>query len=306
MKKLLVVGCLILATNAYASVSTVTSVFYGLQFVYNELIPKEITVRASGSGPTQDDAINNALVHSVQKGLGVMVVSDLTVENEQVMRNIAAMYSSGIVDTYEVNFCSKTNEYVCEVTAVVLPWEFKRRMKPESIKGTDLHAAYITSKNTLLQRKKMIDYYFSRIRDTGLDVKIRSVKVIPTVSDTALLEIRYAVDWNRRFKNEFIEFLEKLQHDTKGDFDHNDIIVQWNGRDRVFLNTNDANTRFLIEKKLYEPIYVSFKELGVCEKINLEGSVMRFSARNEKIVEIDPNKLKNLTKLTASIGCKGR
>lgn len=306
MKKLIAAGCLILATNAYASLSTATSVLYGLQFVYTELIPKEITVRAYGSGPTQDDAINNALIQSVQKGLGVMVVSDLTVENERAIRNLAAMYSSGIVETYEVNSCVKTNEYVCDVTAVVLPWEFKRRIKPETIKGADLHASYFTAKNTLIQRKKMIDYYFSRIRDTGLDVRIRSVKVVPTTGDKAKLEIRYAVDWNRRFKNEFIEFLEKLQHDTKGDFDHNDVIVQWNGRDRVFLNTNDANTRFLIEKKLYEPIYVSFNELEVCEKINLEGSVMRFSARNEKIVEIDPNKLKNLTKITASIGCKGQ
>jgi len=305
MKRLIAAGCLCLATSSFAStLSTISNVV----FLASHLLPDEIVVSATGTGATQKDAIDEALLASVQKGLGVMVVSDQSIENEKVVRNLAAMYSSGIVKSYEVNRCVKTSVYTCEVTALVSPWDFERQLKTSEVNGTDLYASYLTSKSALIQRNKIIDYYFSNIRKHGLQAKIHSVKVIPSTSDKAQLQISYSVNWNRNYRNSFIDFLEKLERDTNGSFDNHDLVLQWSSsnlfKGRAFLLTNDENTRVLIENKLFEPVFVYFDELNRCERIKLDSSILNFGISRKQIFEIDSDKLKGLRKISISTECK--
>jgi len=63
-----------------------------------ESSPKEIVVTSKGTGKTQQEAIDSALFASVQKAIGVLVVSDQTVQKDKVNRNLVASYSSGIVN----------------------------------------------------------------------------------------------------------------------------------------------------------------------------------------------------------------
>lgn len=310
MKVLIAAAALLWASSTFASIATLSYVIYGVEFVQTHFLPKELVVKASGTGKTQEEAINNAILQSVQKGLGVMVVSDLTVENERVVRDLAAMYSSGIVQTYEVNGCTQTKHFTCEVTAVVLPWELERKASVNAIKGADLYASYITSKNTLIQRRKIIEYYFSRIRENGLEAKLQSIRIIPTTGEKPKVELKYSVQWNRKFRAEFISFLERLEKDTNASFDNHDLVLQWTSsnlfKNRVFLHTNDEATRILIEKELYKPVFVRFEELNLCRRIDLDASILGFGVYNRDIVEVDVNRLKEMKKLTASMGCDNK
>ena len=304
MKALIAIVALCWATNSFASLSTISTVM----FLYSHLIPKEMTITAKGSGATQSKAIEEALLASVQKGLGVMVVSDLKVQDEKVIRNLAAMYSSGIVQSYEVNGCTTTTPVVCEVTALVSPHAFERTLAENTFKGQDLYAEHLTAKSTLIQRRKIIDYYFSSIREHGLRAKVQNIRVIPTTGDRAKIEVKYSVYWNHQYKREFINFLEVLEKDTNASFDKHDLVLQWSAanlfKNRVFLSTDDENTRFLIEKKLYEPVTIYFEELNRCETIQLDSSILNFDVTRKQTFEIGTDQLKGLNKLTVSTRCK--
>jgi hypothetical protein len=53
-------------------------------------VPSEIPVEAVGTGLTREKAIDNALLSAVQQAVGVLVVSDVTVESNRVIRDFVA------------------------------------------------------------------------------------------------------------------------------------------------------------------------------------------------------------------------
>ena len=83
------------ATVQTAPVSPVSLVLQGVRFYFSSSIPSEIPVEAVGTGPTREKAIDNALIAAVQQAIGVLVVSDVTVESNKVVRDIAINYASG-------------------------------------------------------------------------------------------------------------------------------------------------------------------------------------------------------------------
>ena len=42
---------------------------------------------------------------AVQEGIGVLVVSDVTIQNNSILKNIAITYASGVVTSYKVKNC---------------------------------------------------------------------------------------------------------------------------------------------------------------------------------------------------------
>jgi hypothetical protein len=311
MRKILL--CLVFfGQAAYASSITTTFAIHGITFLFNELSSNEIVVTASGTGKTQEEAVNNALVSSVQKGIGVFIVSDLTVQDERVVRDIAAMYSSGVVTSYKINECVKGDFYICEVNSSVSPAHFQKQALSNSstikIDGKDFYASYLTGRNVLIQRKKITEYYFDNIRKTGLSAQIHSVKVLPSSNELAKLEVKYSVRWDRKYKQNFISFLERLERDTNASFENHDIVLQWSAstfiKGRVFVRTNDENTRRLIHKQLYDSVFVSIPELNYCEEIKLESSILTFEKTQREIFEIQSEKLKGLNQITISTSCQ--
>ena len=96
----------LLAAPVWTAMDLVSLAIHGVRFSFSDLVPKEMTVDATGYGKTQEEAVNNALVIAVQKGIGVLVVSDTTVDGDKVIRDLAATYSSGIVNSYEIIKCA--------------------------------------------------------------------------------------------------------------------------------------------------------------------------------------------------------
>jgi len=318
MKKLIALVCLLMATKALAAPWTamdfVSLAIQGVRFSFSDLVPKEITVDATGYGKTQEEAVNNALVIAVQKGIGVLVVSDVTVDGDRVIRDLAATYSSGVVNSYEILKCENGG---CIIRAKISPARFQRKLMADSnvvqVNGKDLHAQYLTSQNTLKQRMKLTEYYFSQLHQSGLEVKPKRVVMPPQYgSSNATLVMDYEVRMNPEFKKDFISFLKRLEKDTNGKTEnHQQVYIQWGPtglfENRVFINAYDENFRFMMEKYLSAPISIGIKEVGICERFEPPGgnvmTVDWYGFRKTKYISIPVNKLQNVTNLSVSIGC---
>lgn len=322
MKKLLVLVCLLLATRAMAGPFTFTTmdyvslIFNGVRFFFSESVPKEIIVTSDGTGRTKEEAVNNALVNAVQKGIGVLIVTDDTVANGRVTKNLAAQYSSGIVNSYEVKTCNTLGIIRCEVTAKVSPWKFQRKLEADSavvkVNGADLAAQHLTMQHSLIQRVKLTQYYFSQLHQSGLEVKVKSIKMAPSLSDTATLHLDYEVRMNPEFKKNFITFLEKLEKDTNGRAEENHrVYIQWGPtglyENRVFINAYDPNFRALMLNALSAPISVGIKEFGSCERFDAPGgnvmTVDWYGFRKQQQITVPVKQLQNINNVTLSVGC---
>lgn len=298
------------ASEPVATPGFFTVVFSSIQLVISELTPKELTITSKGRGNTQEEAVQAALTDSVQRGIGILMITEQTVQNDKLIRNIAASYSSGVVNTYKVDTCEKDTFFTCTVTAKVSPWNLMRKLQGDSqtiqVRGSDLFMQHQTAKAVLIQREKMTRYYLNQIRESGLDVRIVEVKVLPNTSDMAKLSVTYEVKWNREFKEELIRFLKKLERDTQGP-ENEQVYIQWDSSSgRVWINTHNAQTRNMMRQYLYMPTFVKIKELDVCHNIR-EDDVFNIGwtkkVRNSITVDVPAQKLQSLQSLSASLGC---
>ena len=94
-------------------------VLRGIQFYFAYMTPDEITVQSKGSGKDENEAIDKAIIAAVQQAMGVLVVSEITTSDEKVLSELAGMYSSGIVKSYEKKNCTNTSVVECTIEAKV-------------------------------------------------------------------------------------------------------------------------------------------------------------------------------------------
>ena len=320
MRRLLAASLLTLSlpANSFDVVTyNVISIMYqGIKFVHTDAVPEDLIVTSTGTGKTREEAIDKALLSGIQESIGVLVVSDETAENDRIVRNIVAQYSSGVVNKYEVKCCIGTNPITCTVTAKVSPWNFQRKLMGDSnaikVNGNDLQAQHMSARHVLIQRQKLTKYYLSQIQQSGLEVKIKEVKVLPSLSENATVSIDYEVRWVPEFKKSIISFLEKLEKDTDGqNTNNNQVYIQWAAtgfsENRVRINAYDDGFRRMMESYLRQPVSIRINELGTCEQFDATGGVFGidwYGFRKQKTVILTPEQLSKIDKITMSVGCK--
>jgi len=300
------------SAQSFTPFDYVSLIFQGIYFSMSESVPEEITVTAKGVGETQAIAIETALNSAVQKAVGVLVISDQTVQNDRVIRNLVASYSSGVVNSYKIDTCQKNKVIHCTITAKVSPMKFMRKLQGDSqtiqVNGNDLLAKHQTAKNTLIQREKITNYYFSQIRQSGLDVIIREVKILPSDTEKVKLVVDYEVKWNAEYKKEILKFLERLEKDTKNDGGQQ-IYIQWGPtglfNNRVHINVVNDRLRTSMLRMIHAPTFVKINELNLCEDINHDNvfTIDWYGVKRQRTIEVDPAKLRGIQSLSASIGC---
>lgn len=300
------------SAQSFTPFDYVSLIFQGIYFSMSESVPEEITVTAKGIGETQAIAIETALNSAVQKAVGVLVISDQTVQNDRVIRNLVASYSSGVVNSYKIDTCQKDKVIHCTITAKVSPMKFMRKLQGDSqtiqVNGNDLLAKHQTAKNTLIQREKITNYYFSQIRQSGLDVLIREVKILPSDTEKVKLVVDYEVKWNAEYKKEILKFLERLEKDTKNDGGQQ-IYIQWGPtglfNNRVHINVVNERLRTSMLRMIHAPTFVKINELNLCEDINHDNvfTIDWYGVKRQRTIEVDPAKLRGIQTLSASIGC---
>jgi hypothetical protein len=308
-------------------VNTASLVLQGVRFYFSLAVPSEIPVEATGTGPTREKAIDNALIAAVQQAIGVLVVSDVTVESNKVVRDIAINYASGVVKEYSVKQCSDSIRVQCTINAKVSPTAFQQKLLQSAsvtkIDGEHLYGQYLTSRNAIIQRYRITEYFFSRIRTQGLQARLIRFEVPPSTKNKVPIYIEYSIRMNPSYKRNLIDLLEKLQSDTgagpniwtgkwrepaKG-VDPYTVYIQWGPtgflQNRVWINTYDYNYAQMIRKYEYSDIFISIKELGICDRVSHDGifTIDWYGLTRRGTIEVDPEKLKGVKQLTLEAGC---
>jgi len=294
-------------------------VVQGVRLYFSTIVPKEISVTAIGSGSTKEKAIDSALIRSVQEAVGVLMVSETSLQSDKVLNDIAIQYASGVVNEYKVIECKKEEVFNCRITAKVSPWSLQKNLlsKDSSVKvdGGNLYSQHLTTKDAILQRKKLTEYLFQKIRSEGLIYKVTSVKTIPTTDNLATIQIEYEVRWDKDFRNMIIEFLQRLEKDTGGSFkdydERQDSYIQWAPTgwldNRVYIKTNDSSFSKLINDYQYAPITVGIPSLRYCDRFDTADGIFYFdSIKRTVFVKMNEKSLKELKDITLNTICSAK
>jgi hypothetical protein len=311
----------------------------GVRLLFPSTLPDEIYTRSTGTGATREVAVKNALLSAVQQTMGVLIVSETTVVNDRLLRDIYAGYSSGIVKSFNIVGCSDGYYYrvSCTVNAITKPWAIRETIfatgRAVSVDGQNLYGQYVTQREVLLQRRKLMDYYLSRIRTVGLVPTIESVSVVPSASEDALIRIQFSLAWNPAFRQELIDFLKRLEKDTGGDrirrtpgygdfilneevYNQNfsNLVMSWGPRsgrwlsDEVVIKTPDHELYEMVRKNLYKPIDFSIEPFGLCDAIDIDDSILRYASRRAQVYEmtiwVQPQFLASVDRVAITMGCR--
>jgi hypothetical protein len=297
-------------SHADVSLSYVSLMLQGMRFTMSPMTPKETTIRVAGVGKDRDAAIQNGLLTAVQQTVGVMLITDQVVNNDRLLKNVVAQYSSGTVNKFQVHDCVGNRPVVCNMTVTVSLSAFMRKLENVSdniqIPGNDYYQKHLLQKTLLIQREKMLDYYLRQIHQSGLDVEITNVELLPTTGDNARLSIQYRVKWNETFRKEFLSFMRKLENDTQH-INGSTVYMQWGttglADNRAYIKTHSEVMHNNVINLIHRPIQVQF--LNVCETIGVENifDLGRRGLNLKSEISVSPDKLKNMTHLAAKIGC---
>mgnify|MGYP000394294103 CR=1 FL=1 len=309
----------------------------GVRLLFPSTLPDELYATGTGTGSSREEAVKNALLSAVQQTMGVLVVSETTVQNDRLLRDIYAGYSSGIVKSFKVAGCSDIYYRVsCTVTAITKPWAIRETIfatgRAVRVDGQNLYGQYLTQREVLLQRRKLMDYYLSRIRTVGLVPTIQSVGVVPTASENAVVKIQFSVAWNQQFREELIDFLKRLEEDTGGDSirwlpnyrdillregvfrqNYSNLIVSWGPRsgrwfaDEVVIHSPDPGLREIVTEYLYGPIPFSIEPFNLCNEIDPDMSILHFARRRPEAydltISVQPQFLASVDNISIAMGC---
>lgn len=310
----------------------------GVRLLFPSTLPDELFARGTGTGYTREEAVKNALLSAVQQTMGVLVVSETTVANDRLLRDIYAGYSSGIVKSFKIAGCSDSYYRVtCTVNAVTKPWAIRETIfatgRAVRVDGQNLYGQYLTQREVLLQRRKLMDYYLSRIRTVGLVPTIRSVSMVPSASENALVRMEFSIAWNKQFREELIDFLKQLEKDTGGDrirrapgygdlilneevYNQNfsNLVMSWGPRsgrwlsDEVVIKTPDHELYEMVRLNLYKPIPISIEPFGLCSEVDPDDSILRYAGRQAQFYEttfwVQPQYLASVDSMSITMGCR--
>jgi hypothetical protein len=290
-------------------------VFNGMKFYFKSQIPESKVAKSKGQGKTKDEAIQSALKNVVQETVGTMIVTESLVEKDKLVYDLSLMYSSGIVEYYEVVRCSDKNEVECEISAIVSTGSFYKKVMHSSkvikFDGNQIYAQQATLKNSLEQQKKMTEYQFSRIRKDGLEPKITKMTVVPLKNNKVRVDLDYTVEWREDFKKNFVKFLQKLEKDTEKMEDADEIYLQWapSGMfsNRVRIKTIDSEMKTIVDTYQHSPIFVKIDDMTPCIEHKVAGGVVNLQnvVVNASVsFNIDEKKLQKMQKLSISTNCQ--
>lgn len=317
-------GC---AAVEKAPINAASLVVQGVKFYFSLATPKEIPVIASGSGDTRQKAIDNALLAAVREAIGVFVVSEVTVINDKVISDIAANYSSGVVKEYKVIDCTKAHVIECKVSAKVSAFAFRNNLAASStvtkVDGENLYGQYLTSRNTIEQRYKLTEYFLSKARTNGLRVNLTKFEIQPSTNNNVPVFIEYEVQFDKEYFRSLVSFLKVLEEDTGGGYenklmsrrrdpssiDPHTYFIQWATTglfdNRVWIHTYDRSFHDMIKRYEFDDISIKIRELNICERVTHIGlfAINWHGMKRTKLIEIEPDKLKNLRQITLELGC---
>lgn len=273
--------------------TAISVIVQGVRFLVQQSTPREISVTAVGHGTSEKEAVHNALTAAVAQASGVLVVSEIAIDTDKVTKAIGLQYSSGSVRNYRVLGCDATSRVECKIQATISTETLLSDItkisssNPRAYDLRDAHTQLLVSRESLIQRYRLTEYYLERLRRDGIRTEVKSINAVPSLSGSETLEVVYQLSLEPALKKEVLSFLEQLERDTNGrnvktstqtGIDPLPISVQWGPtglrENRVLINTYDHEYYRRFHELLTADIQIYVQGLDICERLPVKGTLL--------------------------------
>lgn len=176
-----------------------------------------VVVTADGTGATEAKAIERAILAAANQALGSMIVSEQTVENDQLTQDSIIQHTAGVVNSYEV--LSRTREdglHHVRIRAVVSTAPLRKELesrgaKVQALDGKSAFAEQISARNSITEGRRLVYDVIGRLVHDGVDIKISGIRSVPTDNELAMLQVPYTVRLNEAYLESMTETLERVR-----------------------------------------------------------------------------------------------
>lgn len=166
----------------------------------------DLVVSAEGTGASAKEALDNALIQSVQIAVGVLVVSERAVRDDSLSEK-SITYSNAFVKTYQLirNYIDTNSVFHAQIVASVSSRKIlenipKVGVSKSSVDSSDLYAQAYTHRLRLLEGDKLLNHVLSQYPNGAFFIHIDPVRLNETRRDgPALLQIPLTINLNKDF-----------------------------------------------------------------------------------------------------------
>jgi hypothetical protein len=195
-----------------------------------------VSIIASGSGKTEDEALKQAFRHAVSQVVGAMVDAETVVKNDDVISDKILTYSAGIVKKYDELKKNRVNGRVeVEIRAWVERGEVQAKLKAANITtkdvdGGSIFSTVVTEVENEKRAKELLESRFKGFPANCVRTEpVGSPKVIKREEAETTLEYTIRVAVNEKKYDTFVKaILPVLEGCTKrkGEI-HSERDQQW-------------------------------------------------------------------------------
>lgn len=199
-----VAGCAMIKTNN--ALGSVPSVF----------------VIGEGIGADKDSALNDAFRDAVQKGVGVLVRSQIVLDQGKITKDVVQEYSAGFISSYEVISQTRSINGMSKIKigALISSTKLLSKLRPVSsgsaagnIKSEKIYAQITTLSNSLEQGDALLMYALEGYPTRAIKVKLGDPRLVLDQNRDKALEVPYTISWSNDYLESLLEAIKFVSND---------------------------------------------------------------------------------------------
>lgn len=174
---------------------------------------KEIVAEGIGAGETRQDALHDAMRKAIEKAVGLYVVSQRTVTDQELKEKIVVTSDAVVTNYKELDSFERNGIWTIKIEAKVLPNEYLKyapRLQAQTVTASEI-GNLVNKLNTYQNAEEMIydifdDTFYARL----FPIKKESIEISSKVdlnTDTVPLKINFAATIDQ---TEFEKFQKRL------------------------------------------------------------------------------------------------
>lgn len=179
--------------------------------------PPSLFIEANGNGATRQQALHDAFREAIQKTYGVLIKSELRVDNDRLTKDVINEYSSAIISKYDVLNEGKASDgnYKIRIAALVsssklLDYVLANTKAQGSNKadGSQIYAQISTALRNKQQGDRLLQSIASDFPTPALKANLGTLSSRIDQDRQVFLRIPYKIEWNKYFLESFQQIIE--------------------------------------------------------------------------------------------------
>jgi hypothetical protein len=204
-------------------------------------------IRVTGQGTTVIEAKNNAFKQAIQTKVGLVVISELESNTNNLTRDNISLYSAGYIDDYRIVSTNSSGSFtritmdVLVAPSKLIDQTLNRGKVEDYIDGTKLSDKINSYRTQKSNANTIISTVLSTYPQNAYVIKTKAYSVVVDKNQNAVLEVPYRLNWNYDYIVAFNEAL-KITQDNKFNFMQkapaNVVVMAKDPKDYVLGNRN--------------------------------------------------------------------